>query len=421
MGTGMKAQIMRNTSPGTYLWAGALAWAGVMVGSTWCWAHEGHSHGKQEGKTEQGTDPYEVPEGTPEELLDFIRTARKRMQPKSVTDARRMFEAREHAADHILAGDEADESTRLEAVTAKLESMGALMRLGDIEAPARLDRYVEEAAKTEQGDIGELLMNIRLERKFEKWKEMNAEDRDKLMAELREHLEVDDVSWSRVRLLLRFAELLDETDDAPRAAMLIRDLLPHIGSSNAPRVATQVDMIEGVARRLELVGQPIEISGTTLDGESLDWQRYQGKLVLVDFWATWCPPCIAEMREIEKLYDGYHSKGFDVVGVNLDRNKQEVEKFVDQESLPWNNLFHSADGDAPGQHPLAVEYGITTIPRAILVGRDGRVVSTRANSKNLARLLKEQLGEPLTTEQAKSETPAAEGENSAIQPVKAKK
>src|SRR5690606_29909649 len=117
-----------------------------------------------------------------------------------------------------------------------------------------------------------------------------------------------------VRVLLRFAETLAETDDAPRAAALVRELLPHIATSGAPMVAKQVDMIEGVARRLELVGQPIEVAGTTLEGESLDWQEYRGKLVLIDFWATWCPPCIAEMEEVEKLYAGYREKGFEVVG-----------------------------------------------------------------------------------------------------------
>src|SRR5690606_17919461 len=160
-------------------------------------------------------------------------------------------------------------------------------------------------------------------------------------------VQVENVSWSRVRLLLRFAELLAETDEAPRAATLIRELLPHIASSNSPRVAAQADMIEGVARRLELVGRPIEISGTTLNGETFDWQQYRGKLVLIDFWATWCPPCLAEMEEIEKLYAGYRDKGFDVVGVNLDRNKQEVEKLVAQKGLPWSNLYHADEG----QHP----------------------------------------------------------------------
>jgi thiol-disulfide isomerase/thioredoxin len=387
------------------------------------WGHEGHEQpdGKSSGEEATTTDPYAVPKGTPDELLDFIRTARERMQPKSVSDARRMFESREHAADHILGSGEAEESVRFEAATAKLESIAALMKLGDIDATTRFEKFVEEGAKNETGEVGELLGNIRLERKFARWKELGAADRDQLVAELKGHVLVEDVPWSRVRVLVRFAESVAETDDAPQAAALLRELLPHIAASKAPRVAKEVPMIEGVARRLELVGKPIEIAGTTIDGNSLEWQSYRGKVVLVDFWATWCPPCIAEMGEIEKLYKGYHTKGFDVVGVNLDPNKQEVEDFVRQRELPWRNLFHiPGEGERPGQHPLAVEYGITMIPRAILVDREGRVLSTRANSKVLAQILKEQLGEPVATQSGVTEAKGAVKPAGKVIDVKAK-
>lgn len=393
---------MRNTwrSPG--FWVGTLAWAGVVLtmASAPAWGHEGHDHGKGNDQA-ASNDPYAVPKGSPDELLDFIRTARERMQPKSVSDARRMFEAREHAADHILEATGADESVRFEAATAKLESIAALMKLGDIDASTRFETFVEEGAKNETGEVGELLGNIRLERKFNKWKELGAAEQDQLVAELTSHILVEDVPWSRVQVLIRFAESVAETEDAPRAASLLRELLPHVAASKAPRVAKEVPMIEGVARRLELVGQPIEITGTTIEGNALEWQSYRGKVVLVDFWALWCPPCLAEITEIETLYKGYHEKGFDVVGVNLDPNKQDVVDFVRQRELPWRNLFHvPGEGEQPGQHPLAVEYGITMIPRAILVDREGRVLSTRANRKVLARILKEQLGEPLVTESA---------------------
>ena len=110
-------------------------------------------------------------------------------------------------------------------------------------------------------------------------------------------------------------------------------------------------------------GNEIKIAGTGLDGEAFHWAAYRGKVVLVDFWATWCPQCIAELPNVRRHYDEYHERGFEVVGISLDRDPTRLAKFVEEREMPWVTLF---EPDAGGDHPVAAYYGVRTIPHGNL-------------------------------------------------------
>jgi peroxiredoxin len=107
-----------------------------------------------------------------------------------------------------------------------------------------------------------------------------------------------------------------------------------------------------------------------LQNKSLSLSNYKGKVVLVDFWATWCPPCVASVPEIQKLYNKYHSKGFEVVGISLDVEKDALEKFVKVRKLPWPQHFDGNRFDGP----LALKYGVNQAPTTYLIGRDGKII-----------------------------------------------
>jgi thiol-disulfide isomerase/thioredoxin len=160
--------------------------------------------------------------------------------------------------------------------------------------------------------------------------------------------------------------------------------------SRDEKLARYGRMMLGASRRLKLVGQPLALKGTTVDGKPFDIESLRGKVVLVDFWATWCGPCLAEHPNIEKQYKKYKDKGFEVVGVSIDQDREALEDFVAEKHTPWITLH---DKENEGQHPAVVDYGIFGIPSMMLVDKEGKVVSTEARGAELARLLEDLLGE----------------------------
>jgi peroxiredoxin len=144
----------------------------------------------------------------------------------------------------------------------------------------------------------------------------------------------------------------------------------------------------GAAKRLSIIGQPVTLKGRTLDGKELDLASLRGKVVLVDFWATWCGPCLEELPNLRKQYAAYQDRGFEIVGISIDEDRPALEEFVAEEKLPWP-IIH--DRERLGAHPSTIDYGIFKIPNMLLLDREGKVVSTRAKGAELNRLLKELL------------------------------
>src|SRR5256885_14035481 len=117
------------------------------------------------------------------------------------------------------------------------------------------------------------------------------------------------------------------------------------------------------------LGKPLKMKFTAVDGQEVDLSKLQGKVVLIDFWATWCGPCRAELPNVKAAYEKLHPKGFEIVGISFDRNKKDLQSFVAKEKMAWPQY---SDG-LYWKNKIGVKYGIEGIPTMWLVDKKGNL------------------------------------------------
>ena len=117
-----------------------------------------------------------------------------------------------------------------------------------------------------------------------------------------------------------------------------------------------------------------------LDGKPISVAALKGKVVLVDFWATWCGPCRGELPNVIATYQKHHANGFEIIGVSLDSDRDTLDTFLKQtDGMTWPQFF-----DGQGWHnKLAVKYGVESIPFDVLVGPDGKIIGTSLRGEEL--------------------------------------
>jgi peroxiredoxin len=125
-----------------------------------------------------------------------------------------------------------------------------------------------------------------------------------------------------------------------------------------------------------------------LAGAPLSLANYKGKVVLVDFWATWCGPCVAELPNVRAAYQKYHAKGFEIVGISLDRSEAALRKFLKEKDIPWAQYFDGKGWDSK----LGKRYGVASIPATYLLDREGRILDRDLRGEALDAKLAEVLG-----------------------------
>ncbi len=145
----------------------------------------------------------------------------------------------------------------------------------------------------------------------------------------------------------------------------------------------------GKVQRALRPGAPFpDFTETDLDGKPLSIAAYKGKVVLVDFWATWCGPCIAELPNVLKTFSKYHDKGLEIVGISLDSDKDKLTKFIADKKMTWPQYF---DGQG-WKNKLAAKYGVNSIPATYLLDKDGMIIAKGLRGEALEAAVAKALG-----------------------------
>jgi len=138
----------------------------------------------------------------------------------------------------------------------------------------------------------------------------------------------------------------------------------------------------------EYAGQKIDLQFTAADGSEVSLAKLRGKVVLIDFWATWCGPCMGEVPHVVAAYKKYHDQGFEIIGISLDKDEETMVKVTREKEMTWPQYF-----DGKGwQNAMAARFNIRAIPTMWLINKGGilAVPNARADLEGeIAKLLAE--------------------------------
>lgn len=342
---------------------------------------------------------YSVPEGSPQEILQWMGELSSK-EPDAETREERVRQLAEmqhgivNGADAILqpATDAVDDQTLLGAVRLKCRALRVLSYLGDKQAAGDLVSFVEGLKKDQRRQLADEGTFQLLATRVDQIGQSDARQLQTLVDDLLQFLKSTPLDIARFSFAMQLAEQLGNMGQSDPAATAYEGLANLADASGDPRLAPAADQFRGIARRMRLPGNEMQIEGTTIGGQSFDWSAYRGKVVLVDFWATWCGPCIAELPNVKKNYELYHDRGFDVVGISLDQDRDRLLAFLEEQEIPWVTLIGEPQPNGGLSYPAAEYYGVTGIPTVILVDKQGKVVSLNARGPQLGRLLARLIG-----------------------------
>ncbi len=355
-------------------------------------------------------DPYAVPDGSPAELLKFIDELSGYRPKVASREAALEHVAKQHkaintAVDKILAAKPEDD-VRAQALKKKLQISWFVANTVDRESLPKFEELARELAKDKNAEVaGEATLYL-LAIAMRSIAHDKPAEAKAVVAQFTDALNKQPLDERLPGLALNVPLMLEQAGHMNLARDAAQQFIAALKQSKSEQLAPIVEQLEAALKKLELIGKPLDIEGTLVDGKKFDWSSYKGKVVLVDFWATWCGPCLAELPNVRKTYETYHDRGFEVVGIsldeveagpdgkgaNLEEARAKMAKFLTDEKVPWPILLGTTPEASGWNHPMAKRYGIDGIPAAFLVNKEGNLVTMNARGEALPQMVAELLG-----------------------------
>jgi peroxiredoxin len=180
--------------------------------------------------------------------------------------------------------------------------------------------------------------------------------------------------FARVKQAIDFYLNVRSRDDAIAFARKAIDN-PHFSDEER-----ELLKVISVAVSVKPGGDPIPFEAESFQtGERISLEEYRGKLVLLDFWSTWCAPCVFALPEMKRAYSAFHDRGFEIIGISLDQDLDRLRKYIKDEKLTWPQIADGNGWDAR----LAKLYYVRQLPRTILIGLDGKIVAMNLTREHL--------------------------------------
>ena len=201
----------------------------------------------------------------------------------------------------------------------------------------------------------------------------------------------DDVAQILFMKAMLYLQVLDNTDKGIEVVKQLKKDFPDtkMGQEADTLIAKIQHQAEGKKVRDQLAEGAVfpDFNEKDLDGKPLSIANYKGKVVLIDFWATWCGPCVQELPNVLATYKKHHADGFEIIGISLDQDKGKLTSFMKQHAVTWAQYF-----DGKGwENKLAGKYGVTSIPATYLLDGQGKIVAKDLRGEALEAEVAKQL------------------------------
>jgi peroxiredoxin len=261
------------------------------------------------------------------------------------------------------------------------------LAMGSVNLPAADDATpVKPAVSPVASEMKDVVTKIQAKLKDGKKTEADLADElkefDAILAKHKDEKTDDVAQVLYMKAMLYMQVLEDDEKGAALITQLKKDFPDTKAGKNADKVLESMEKQKEAKKIQKSLAEGTkfpDFEEKDLAGKPLSIANYKGKVVLIDFWATWCGPCVGELPNVLKAYEANHGKGFEIIGISLDSDEAKLKSFIEEKKMTWVQFF---DGKGWG-NKLAAKYGVNSIPATYLLDGEGKIIGKNLRGEAL--------------------------------------